>query len=201
MDKSMAYISIIQTQSKVTLQINLKTVKLKIMNELELIVSLFPIVFMLHEFEEIIGFKPWVVKDGLWIAKKFPKAAKQITLYERLSVPAFALAVLEEFVLVGLVTVLALTLQWYSAWIAVFMGFSLHILMHIGQWIVVGKYIPIAVTSLLSLPYIVWEIYKIYSQYSISMIVFCFIIGTIVLIVNLRFVHKLALQFDKRIKA
>lgn len=197
----MAYISIIQTQSKVTLQINLKTVKLKIMNELELIVSLFPIVFMLHEFEEIIGFKPWVVKDGLWIAKKFPKAAKQITLYERLSVPAFALAVLEEFVLVGLVTVLALTLQWYSAWIAVFMGFSLHILMHIGQWIVVGKYIPIAVTSLLSLPYIVWEIYKIYSQYSISMIVFCFIIGTIVLIVNLRFVHKLALQFDKRIKA
>ncbi len=197
----MAYISIIQTQSKVTLQINLKTVKLKIMNELELIVSLFPIVFMLHEFEEIIGFKPWVVKDGLWIAKKFPKAAKQITLYERLSVPAFALAVLEEFVLVGLVTVLALTLQWYSAWIAVFMGFSLHILMHIGQWIVVGKYIPIAVTSLLSLPYIVWGIYKIYSQYSISMIVFCFIIGTIVLIVNLRFVHKLALQFDKRIKA
>lgn len=197
----MAYISIIQTQSKVTLQINLKTVKLKIMNELELIVSLFPIVFMLHEFEEIIGFKPWVVKDGLWIAKKFPKAAKQITLYERLSVPAFALAVLEEFVLVGLVTVLALTLQWYSAWIAVFMGFSLHILMHIGQWIVVGKYISIAVTSLLSLPYIVWGIYKIYSQYSISMIVFCFIIGTIVLIVNLRFVHKLALQFDKRIKA
>lgn len=197
----MAYISIIQTQSKVTLQINLKTVKLKIMNELELIVSLFPIVFMLHEFEEIIGFKPWVVKDGLWIAKKFPKAAKQITLYERLSVPAFALAVLEEFVLVGLVTVLALTLQWYSAWIAMFMGFSLHILIHIGQWIVVGKYIPIAVTSLLSLPYIVWGIYKIYSQYSISMIVFCFIIGTIVLIVNLRFVHKLALQFDKRIKA
>lgn len=197
----MAYISIIQTQSKVTLQINLKTVKLKIMNELELIVSLFPIVFMLHEFEEIIGFKPWVVKDGLWIAKKFPKAAKQITLYERLSVPAFALAVLEEFVLVGLVTVLALTLQWYSAWIAVFMGFLLHILIHIGQWIVVGKYIPIAVTSLLSLPYIVWGIYKIYSQYSISMIVFCFIIGTIVLIVNLRFVHKLALQFDKRIKA
>ena len=82
-----------------------------------------------------------------------------------------------------------------------FMGFSLHILIHIGQWIVVGKYIPIAVTSLLSLPYIVWGIYKIYSQYSISMIVFCFIIGTIVLIVNLRFVHKLALQFDKRIKA
>ena len=47
------------------------------MNELELIVSLFPIVFMLHEFEEIIGFKTWVIKDGLWIAKKYPKVAKE----------------------------------------------------------------------------------------------------------------------------
>lgn len=171
------------------------------MNELELIVSLFPIIFMLHEFEEIIGFKSWVVKDGLWIMKKFPKAAKQITLYERLSVPAFVLAVLEEFILVGLVTVLALTLQWYNVWIVVFMGFSLHILIHIGQWIAVRKYIPIVITSLLSLPYIVWGTYKVCSQYSISMIVICFIIGTMILIVNLRFVYKLALQFDKKIKA
>ena len=107
------------------------------MNELELIVSLFPIVFMLHEFEEIIGFKTWVIKDGLWIAKKYPKVAKQISIYERLSVPAFALAVLEEFILIGIVTALALTLQWYSVWIAVFLGFSLHIFIHIGQWMMV----------------------------------------------------------------
>ena len=110
------------------------------MNELELIVSLFPIVFMLHEFEEIIGFKTWVIKDGLWIAKKYPKVAKQISIYERLSVPAFALAVLEEFILIGIVTALALTLQWYSVWIAVFLGFSLHIFIHIGQWMMVRKY-------------------------------------------------------------
>lgn len=166
------------------------------MNELELIVSLFPIVFMLHEFEEIIGFKTWVIKEGLWIAKKYPKVAKQISFYEQLSDPAFALAVLEEFILVGLVTVLALTLQWYSVWIAIFMGFSLHLLIHIGQWMAVRKYIPVIITSLLSLPYIIWGAYKIYSEFPISMIIICFIIGTIVLIVNLRFVHKLALQYD-----
>lgn len=107
------------------------------MNELKLIVSLFPIIFMLHEFEEIIGFKHWVTKDGAWIAKKYPKVAKQISFYERLSVPAFALAVLEEFIIIGIVTVWALTLQWYNVWIAVFSGFSLHILIHIGQWMIV----------------------------------------------------------------
>ena len=167
------------------------------MNELELFVSLFPIVFMLHEFEEIIGFKTWVIKDGLWIAKKYPKVAKQISIYERLSVPAFALAVLEEFILIGIVTALALTLQWYSVWIAVFLGFSLHIFIHIGQWMMVRKYIPIIITSLLSLPYIFWGTHKIFSEFSLSMIITCFVIGTIVLIVNLRFVHKLALRYDK----
>ena len=166
------------------------------MNELELIVSLFPIIFMLHEFEEIIGFKPWVTKDGLWIAIKYPKAAKQITLYERMSVPAFALAVLEEFVLFSIATVLALTLQWYSVWIAVFAGFSIHILIHIGQWIVVRKYIPVVITSLLSLPYMAWEVYKIISEFSVSMIVLSSVIGTIVLVANLCFVHKLALRYD-----
>ena len=165
------------------------------MNELELIVSLFPIIFMLHEFEEIIGFKPWVTKDGVWIAKKYPKVTKQIALYERLSVPAFALAVLEEFILVSIVTALALTLQWYGAWVAVFTGFSLHILIHIGQWMVVKKYIPVVITSLLSLPYIVWGTTKILSEFSVSTIVICFVIGTIVLIVNLRFIHKIALQY------
>lgn len=167
------------------------------MNELELIVSLFPIVFMLHEFEEIIGFKPWVTKGGPWIAKKYPKTAKQITLYERMSVPAFALAVLEEFVLFSIATILALTLQWYSVWIAVFAGFSFHILIHIGQWIVIRKYIPVVITSLLSLPYMVWGVYKIFSEFSVSVIFASSVLGTIVLIANLRFVHKLALQYDK----
>lgn len=32
------------------------------MNELELIISLFPLVFMIHEFEEIICLKRWVSK-------------------------------------------------------------------------------------------------------------------------------------------
>lgn len=192
----MAYISIIQTPSEVTLQINSKTIKLMIMNELELIVSLFPIIFMIHEFEEIIGFKSWVTKDGPWIAKKYPKTAKQITLYERMSVPSFALAVLEEFALFSIATILALTLQWYSVWIAVFAGFSIHILIHIGQWMVVRKYIPIVITSLLSLPYIAWGGYKIFSEFTVSMIVISSVIGTIVLMANLRFVHKLALQYD-----
>lgn len=37
------------------------------MNTIELTIGLFPIIFMFHEFEEIIGFKPWFSKNGVWL--------------------------------------------------------------------------------------------------------------------------------------
>lgn len=162
------------------------------MNQLELIISLFPLVFMIHEFEEIICFKSWVTKNGLWLTDKYPKLAKQITHLGQLSVPAFSIAVLEEFILVSITTALALTLKWYSVWIAVFMAFTFHILLHIVQWIVIRRYIPVIITSLLSLPYLIWGLSRILNEFSLSMIMICFVIGTVVAILNLYFAHKFA---------
>ena len=112
------------------------------MNELELIISLFPLVFMIHEFEEIICLKRWVSKNGLWLTSKYPKLTKQVTHLGQLSVSAFTVAVLEEFVLVSIITVLALTLQWYSVWIAAFTAFTFHVFLHIIQSGIIRKYIP-----------------------------------------------------------
>lgn len=170
------------------------------MNELELIISLFPLVFIIHEFEEIICFKLWVTKNGLWLTDKYPKFAKQITHIEQMSVPAFSIAVLEEFILVSITTVLSLTLQCYSVWIAVFTAFTFHIFLHIIQWIIIRKYIPVIITSLLSLPYLIWGMSRILNGFSLSMIMICFVIGTIVVILNLYLVHKFASLCDKIIK-
>lgn len=171
------------------------------MNELELIISLFPIVFMIHEFEEIICFKPWVTKNGLWLTSKYPKFAKPVTHLGQLPVPAFSIAVLEEFILVSITTVLVLTLHWYSVWIAVFTVFAFHILLHIVQWIAIRRYIPVIITSLLSLPYLIWGLNKILNEFSISLIMRCFTIGLLTSIINLFLAHKLALQYNKRTKS
>ena len=48
------------------------------MNELELIISLFPLVFMIHEFEEIICLKRWVSKNGLWLTSKYPNSQNKL---------------------------------------------------------------------------------------------------------------------------
>lgn len=170
------------------------------MNELELIISLFPLVFMIHEFEEIICFKPWIINNGLWLKEKYPKFAKQVTRIGQLSVPAFSIAVLEEFIFVSTTTVLALTLQWYSVWIAVFTAFTLHIFIHIIQWIAIRRYIPVIITSLLSLPYLIWSLNKILNGFPVSIIIICFIIGTTVAILNLYLAHKIASLYDKTIK-
>lgn len=170
------------------------------MNELELIISFFPLVFMIHEFEEIIGFKHWVAKNGLWLSSKYPKLAKPVIRLGQLSVPAFAIAVLEEFILVSIITVLALTLQWYSIWLAAFTAFTFHIFLHIMQWGIVRKYIPVIITSLLSLPYLMWGLNKVFDEFSVSTITVCFALGTMVAILNLYFAHKFALQYDKIIK-
>ncbi len=37
------------------------------MNDFILIIILLPIIFMLHEFEEIICFKPWIEKNQSWL--------------------------------------------------------------------------------------------------------------------------------------
>lgn len=168
------------------------------MNELELIISLFPIVFMIHEFEEIICFKPWVTKNGSWLTNKYPKFAKPLTHLGQFSVPAFSIAVLEEFILVSITTVLALTLHWYSVWIAVFTAFAFHILLHIVQWVAIRRYIPVIITSLLSLPYLIWGLNKIFNEFSVSLIVICFVIGLLTAIINLFLAHKLASQYDKK---
>jgi len=45
------------------------------MNTYSTLVWLLPIVFMIHDFEEIIFFKPWIHKNRDYLAKKYPKIA------------------------------------------------------------------------------------------------------------------------------
>ena len=61
---------------------------------------LFPIVFMLHEMEEIIGFKIWLDKN-IDIVKRYNKISM---IYQNYSNEGFSVAVLEEYLLCILVT-------------------------------------------------------------------------------------------------
>ena len=65
------------------------------------IIWLLPLVFMLHDFEEIIFVEWWVNKNKEVLLKRFPRVAK---MYSGLSTIAFALAVSEEYIILLLIT-------------------------------------------------------------------------------------------------
>ncbi len=149
---------------------------------------------MLHEFEEIIGVERWFTQNAPEMKARFPRLSKPITALSGLSTRTFAGAVLEEFVLVSTCTVLALTCRWYGLWLAAFAAFSVHILVHIGQWLVVRHYIPVIITSVLALPYIVWGMIHVVGFFPVSSIVLYSVAGIVVAVLNLALLHRFILH-------
>jgi hypothetical protein len=172
------------------------------MIDLKTIVWLLPIVFMFHDFEEIIFFKSWIIKNKITLSEKFPNLSKRFfSRFENLSVQAFSLAVAEEFVLLSAITVLSVIFDCYLLWFGVFMVFFIHLFMHFVQWIVFRKYIPAIYTSVISLIYCFFTLNFILKSnlFKIQEIVIWSFIGFGILGVNLLFAHKLAELFDKKI--
>jgi hypothetical protein len=167
------------------------------------IVWLLPIVFMLHDFEEILFFKSWISKNKDFLTEKFPKIAKRfLTRMGNVSTSAFALAVAEEFLLLTLITIGSVLFDNYFLWLAAFMGFFVHLLIHLLQWIILKRYIPAIWTTFLALIYCVLALYEIISNnvFQIPEIVLWTIIGFGLVGVNLLFAHKLAEMYDKKQK-
>ena len=164
-----------------------------------IIYSLLPIIFMLHEFEEIIFFKWWLNRDKEYMYNNFPKIGSKIySQYSKFSTAGFVLAIAEEFILISLLTYIAIITQSIYLWFAVFMGFSIHIVIHIIQFILYRKYIPVIFTSILVLPYCVYGflLYINNEVYEIKWILICSIIGIISVMLNLKLIHHLGAKFS-----
>ena len=173
------------------------------MDNYSVLVWLLPIVFMIHDFEEIIFFKPWVNRNKDYLTEKFPELSKRILFrFEGLSTSAFALAVAEEFILLSLITAGSVLSGHYILWLAVFMGFFVHLWTHLGQWIMLKRYIPAIGTTFISLAYGIGTLYVIIANdiYRVPEIAAWTVAGTVLVGVNLFFAHKLAGIFDRWIK-
>ncbi len=171
------------------------------MERLIILIALFPAVFMIHEFEEIIMFKPWLRKNKDELKIRFPKFERFLSKrkYFDISTSAFAVAVFHEFILVFLVTVFSLWYGFYGLWFAVFLGFSIHLFVHISQWIIYKKYVPVIITSFLTLPYCMYTFYVFIDSIKMSQnqILFCAVIGIVLTILSFPSAFYFAFKFEK----
>ena len=162
---------------------------------------LFPLLFIFHDLEEIIGFMPWIERNEKLLAKK---ASFILNTHKDLSTEGFALAVAEEFVVVFFVSFFAIfyhTRFLYLIWLGGFVAFALHLVLHILQAIWIRRYIPALATSILCLPVsgiIIWKTTALLHVNTIELLVFS-LIGILIVIVNLFFALWLGKQFSARL--
>jgi len=85
-------------------------------------------------------------------------------------------------------------------WLGGFIGFALHFVIHIAQSVLIRKYIPALLTSIICLPVSVWIIGKCLMQISDSAFeaVVCMLAGIVIVAVNLKFAQKLIGWFTRK---
>ncbi|MGM9759386.1 MAG: HXXEE domain-containing protein [Parabacteroides sp.] len=158
---------------------------------LSLVVPL-PLFFMMHDGEELLAHSRWMQKNAGRLIEKFPALTKEIIHFRDLPTSAFAIAILEEFVILLIVTLLVLSgLDVLWLWSALFLAFSVHMFIHIIEGWAIKGYVPGLISSLLLVPYVCWGIYSIWLAMSAPAFFACALGGTLGMILNLRFAHWL----------
>ncbi|MGG0657631.1 HXXEE domain-containing protein [Rummeliibacillus pycnus] len=117
---------------------------------------LFPILFILHDFEEIIMVEKWLYKNRNKLYERLPqKLADRVVKQFSMSTAQFAVAVLFIFLFVSISTIMAnqyltngkaFNIYFFTT---VTLVFFIHAFTHIGQSILFRSITPGAITSLI----------------------------------------------------
>ena len=168
--------------------------------KLESLLWLFAAVFIIHEFEEIVMFRPWMKRNAHELHLRFPRFAKRLEqVHGPLSTSALSIAVLEQFVLLCAVIALSVELAWLWLWIAALTVYLAHIAVHAVQFLIYRKYCPFIITSIISLAYGAYAFAYLNTRHLLPQgpeIAYVLPVAALAA-VNLRLAHALARKFQR----
>ena len=158
-----------------------------------LMIISFPFAFLIHDLEEILVQHKWMLAHKEDLLRRFPRLQPMIHHLSSLSSKAFTIAVLEELALLLLATGYYLADGPYALelWATLFVAFSVHLVVHIGQGIIIRGYVPGLITSILLLHYSYYGISSSCQEMDCGKLIFLGVIGFIAIAVNLLFAHWL----------
>lgn len=159
---------------------------------------LLPAVFALHEAEETLFLPPWLRRNRDYLARRFPRLARRmLPVIDSMTSVKFAAMAAEELLLLLAVTLYAALSGDCRPWLAFFLAFGAHLLLHVGQWIAVGRFVPVVATSLTGLLYCGWGLHAMRSLHCFTPgeWLFCASAGGVAAAVNLYLLHALASKF------
>ncbi|MCB2356180.1 HXXEE domain-containing protein [Clostridium estertheticum] len=168
------------------------------MSNIQVIIWLFPLLFIFHDLEEIIFMQAWISKNKLYLCERFPILSKKsLPHFDNITTSSFAFGVAEEFILISIITVISYVMNWYSLWIGLFIAFTFHLVVHCFQTLIVRKYVPSIVTSIFCLPICMYIIKHIVQLFTLGTVVLYSIFGFIIMVINLGVIHKFMDVFSK----
>ena len=159
-----------------------------------------PLAFLLHDAEEVAVQHRWMENHSGALRERFLRLRPLLDRLQRLNTKAFALAALEEFIVLLCATacVLADVSFALELWAALFLAFSLHLLLHFGQAVAVRGYVPGLVTSILLSPFAAYGIFCISLVMSPLKMFALAVAGASFVALKLLFAHWLGLKLTSR---
>ncbi|MHC5227061.1 HXXEE domain-containing protein [Enterococcus sp. LJL99] len=146
---------------------------------------LFPIVFMLHELEEIALMPDWIHQQ-----KKKKQVNKLVENLPETSARSFSLMVLEEYLLLLLMMGICWYFSFVSFYAAVIIAYNLHIIVHVAQSLCLKTYVPGLFLGIISFGVNSLLLSYFSAFFELKIVIFCVPIALIVLIGNLFLIHK-----------
>ncbi|MBW8349836.1 HXXEE domain-containing protein [Bacillus sp. IITD106] len=135
------------------------------------LIWLFPITFLLHDFEEIIFVESWFKKNFSKVEPKVPNRMK--TLFYDLSkttAARFSIPVFMQFILYIIASYLAAEKDMYHLFLGLNVIIFLHVFSHVGQTIFFGTYaLGVGSALLVTLPYSLYLFYRFLAENIVGM--------------------------------
>jgi hypothetical protein len=131
---------------------------------------LFPILFMFHDFEEILTVEKWTQQNKEYVLSVLPKSIRKY-LYSsfQLTTAQFANDVFWIYLTITTATVLAVIFSFYYIFLMLLAIFFTHVFTHLGQALYLKKYTPGIITSIIIvLPYSSYAYYRLLKEQVIS---------------------------------
>ena len=155
------------------------------------------VLFMIHEFEEIIFIKKFIEKNKVVKDMKNELFVKKKESYP--STETTSLMIAEEFIILSTLLSIASEFRMYEIVLSLFIVYIAHLVPHIYDALRYRKFSPGSRTSFIIFPLGILIIWNVILNKEINLIIFilCVIIIRFLMILNLLFLHKISKKIDK----
>ena len=149
------------------------------------------VLFMIHEFEEIIFIKKFIEKNKVLKNMKNELFVKKKESYP--STETTSLMIAQEFIILSTILFIASEFRMYEIVLSLFIVYIAHLVPHIYDALRYRKFSPGSRTSFIIFPLGILMIWNVILNKEINFVI---IIGFL-MILNLMFLHKISKKIDK----